>query len=115
MEDRLYELVLVKETPLWVTLDFIEQWTAQVLDLTGSLKVESMDKHIIANLAETNTYLAKKIVEVELKDIGFKPETIQPTAAAPKAPAPHPSPPGPRLQPMPTRNPQPQPSQSDQP
>jgi len=50
-----------------------------------------MDKHIIANLAETNAYLTKKIVELELKDIGFKPETIQPAAAAPKASAPTPS------------------------
>ncbi len=91
MEDTLYELASVKETPLWVKLDFIEQWTAQVLDLTGSLKVESMDKHIITNLAETNAYLTKKIVELELKDIGFKPETIQPAAAAPKASAPTPS------------------------
>ena len=88
MEDTLYKLASTKETPLWMKLNFIEQWTTQVLDLTGSPKVESMDKHIIANLAETNAYLTKKLVELELKDIGFKPETIQPTAAAPKAPTP---------------------------
>ncbi len=88
MEDTLYKLALTTETPLWMKLNFIEQWTTQVLDLTGSPKVESMDKHIIANLAETNAYLTKKIVELELKDTGFKPETIQPATTAPKAPAP---------------------------
>ncbi len=77
LEDMLEELKEAKQSPIWKKLDFIELWVDHCANLIGSPRGSKMDKHIITDLAETNGYLTKKIVELELKDINFAPKTVQ--------------------------------------
>ncbi len=78
LDDTLEELILAKQSLIWTKLDFVEQWLDHVTNVVGSTRGSDMDKHIISNLAETNAYLTRKIVELELKDMNFSPESIQP-------------------------------------
>ncbi|SRR5260221_1175916 len=78
LEDALDELKAAKQSLIWMKLEFIKLWVDCIANLVGSPRGSNMDKLIIANLAETNTYLTKKIVKLELKNDNFTPETIQP-------------------------------------
>src|SRR5258708_22703211 len=77
LEDILEELTTAKATQIWPKLD-AANWATCFTKLTGGPIEDSMDKHIITNLAETNAYLTKRVIELELKDMDFTPETIQP-------------------------------------
>ncbi len=78
LEDALDELKAAKLSLIWTKLEFIELWVDCIANLVRSPRGSDMDKLIIANLTETNTYLTKKIVELELKNDNFTPEIIQP-------------------------------------
>src|SRR5260370_5165602 len=77
LEDILEELEAAKKTPIWDMLDTAD-WVVEVINLTGTTEKTSMDKCTIANLAETNAYLTKRIVELECTNGGIETETIQP-------------------------------------
>ena len=62
------ELTAAKQTPIWAKLEFIDQWVDCVANLIGNPRGSDMDKQIIANLAETNAYLTRKIVDLELRE-----------------------------------------------
>src|SRR5260221_14789613 len=72
LEDILEELTTAKATQIQPKLD-AANWAACFTKLTGGPIEDSMDKHIIANLAETNAYLTKRVIELELKDMDFIP------------------------------------------
>ncbi len=76
LEDILEELEAAKKTPIWDMLDTTD-WAVEVMNLTGTTKKTSMDKHTIANLAETNVYLTKRIGELEHTNGDIETETIQ--------------------------------------
>ena len=78
LEDALDELKTAKQSPIWTKLEFIELWVDHISNLVGSPRGSDMDKLIIANLAKTNTYLTRKIVNLELKNNNPTPEIIQP-------------------------------------
>ena len=77
MEDVLEELTAAKQTPIWDKLDFIDQWVDCMASLIGSPKGNDKDRQVITNLAETNAYLTRKIVNLKLNSPDFTPETIQ--------------------------------------
>src|SRR5258708_38884956 len=77
LEDILEELTTAKATRIWPKLD-AANWATCFTKLTGGPIEDSMDKHIITNLVETNTYLTKRVIELELKDMDFIPKTILP-------------------------------------
>ena len=54
LEDVLEELKEAKQSPIWKKLDFFELWADCFANLIRSSRGSDMDKHIIANLAETN-------------------------------------------------------------
>src|SRR5258708_7574502 len=87
LEDALEELKGAKQSLIWKKLDFIELSVDCFTNLIGSSRGSDMGQHIIANLVETNTYLTKKIVELELKDMNFTPGTIQPQLPQEQPPA----------------------------
>ena len=78
LEDTLRDLGDARESPIWAKLDFVSPWAAHIKDLIRTSMDNNTDKHIIGNLAETNTYLTRKITELECKPSNPRPETPQP-------------------------------------
>src|SRR6266478_5042332 len=78
LEDTLRELGDARESPIWEKLDFVGPWAALIMDLIRTLMENNTDKHVIANLAETNVYLTRKIIELECKPSEPRSETPQP-------------------------------------
>src|SRR5260370_33168132 len=78
LEDTLRDPSDTRESPIWAKLDFVSPWATHIMDLIGTLVDNNTDKHIIANLAETNAYLTRKITKLECKPSNPRPETPQP-------------------------------------
>ncbi len=78
LEDILNELSEAKGSPIWDRLD-ATGWARCTSELTGATREDSRDKHIISNLAETNAYLTKRIIELECTNDKIVPETNQTT------------------------------------
>ena len=77
LDDILEELMIAKETHIWPKLGAAD-WATYVTKLIGGTGEANMDKHIINNLAETNAYLTKRVIELERENMDITPETIQP-------------------------------------
>ena len=82
LEDILDELMLAKESHIWPKLGAAD-WASCISKLIEGTSEISMDKHIINNLAETNVYLTKRVIELEHKAMNIEPETIQPRKPEP--------------------------------
>src|SRR6266850_7665724 len=76
--DILRDLGDTRESPIWQKLDFIGPWATQIMELIRTMMDNNTDKHVIANLAETNAYLTRKIIELEGKPSEPRHEMTQP-------------------------------------
>src|SRR5258708_30404229 len=75
-------------SPIWAKVN-VADWAGYCKNLGDPTGKDNMDKHIISNLAETNAYLTKRIVELEHTKYNIEPEIIQLQSTTPrKTPAP---------------------------